>query len=55
VTRFVLDCSVTMAWCFLDEKNEYVDTVLDSLREGEALVPSLWFGRCPVEDPTACP
>jgi predicted nucleic acid-binding protein len=32
-----------MAWCFRDEKNEYVDTVLDSLQEGEALVPSLWF------------
>ena len=41
--RFVLDCSVAAAWCFADEKNSYVDTVLESFSEGyEALVPSLW-------------
>ena len=41
--RFVLDCSVAAAWCFADEKNSYVDTVLESFCEGyEALVPPLW-------------
>lgn len=41
--RFVLDCSVAAAWCFSDEKNEYVDAVLESFTAGyEALVPPLW-------------
>lgn len=40
--RFVLDCSVTMAWCFSDENDHYADTVLDRLADAEALVPSLW-------------
>ena len=40
---FVLDCSVTMAWLFEDEKTKYTEKVLDSLGDGsEALVPSLW-------------
>jgi predicted nucleic acid-binding protein len=41
--RFVLDCSVAAAWCFADQKNAYVDSVLEHFSEGyEALVPSLW-------------
>jgi predicted nucleic acid-binding protein len=41
--RFVLDCSVAAAWCFADEKNAYVDTVLEGFSDGyEALVPPLW-------------
>jgi predicted nucleic acid-binding protein len=41
--RFVLDCSVAAAWCFADEKNAYVDAVLEGFSEGyEALVPPLW-------------
>jgi predicted nucleic acid-binding protein len=39
---FVLDCSVTMAWCFEDEASLYADQVLERLAEEEALVPSLW-------------
>jgi predicted nucleic acid-binding protein len=39
---FVLDCSVTMAWCFEDEACDYAENVLDSLREGQAFVPALW-------------
>ena len=38
----VVDCSVTMAWCFEDECDELADAVLDGLAEGEAWVPSLW-------------
>ena len=40
--RMVLDCSVTMAWCFEDESDDYSEGVLDALARGEALVPGLW-------------
>lgn len=41
--KFVLDCSITMAWCFEDESNNYTELVLDSLLKGyEAKVPPLW-------------
>ncbi len=39
---FVLDCSVTMTWCFDDEATPYTDAVRDSLAEHQAVVPSLW-------------
>lgn len=42
MSPFVLDCSVTMAWCFEDECDAIADAVLDVLVEGEACVPSLW-------------
>jgi predicted nucleic acid-binding protein len=42
LTRFVLDCSVTMAWCFEDETDRYSDGVLGSLSGGAAVVPPLW-------------
>jgi predicted nucleic acid-binding protein len=42
MNRFVLDCSVTMGWCFEDQANAMTDRVLESLQEQEALVPSLW-------------
>ena len=42
MSRFVLDCSVTMAWCFDDEADGYADAVLDGLVDGTAVVPSLW-------------
>lgn len=40
--RFVIDNSVVMTWCFQDEGNRYTEAVLDSLEEGEALVPAIW-------------
>ena len=40
---FVLDTSVTMAWCFDDESNPYADAVLESLAENTALVPEIWL------------
>jgi hypothetical protein len=44
VTKFVLDCSVSAAWCFGDQRNSYVDSVLESFAKGyEALVPSIWI------------
>ena len=39
---FVLDCSVTMAWCFDDEATPYTDGVRDSLADKRAVVPSIW-------------
>ena len=40
--RFVLDCSVTMSWCFSDEVDDYGDAVLDLIAESEAVVPVIW-------------
>lgn len=42
MSRFVLDCSVTMAWCFEDEAEAYADAVLDRLGTDTALVPAIW-------------
>jgi predicted nucleic acid-binding protein len=39
---FVLDCSVTMAWCFDDEATPYTNGVRDQLADMRAVVPSLW-------------
>ena len=40
--QFVLDTSVTMAWCFEDEARAYADAVLDSLMHAKALAPAVW-------------
>ncbi len=42
MNRVVIDCSVTMAWCFDDEASRYTDAVLHALSANEALVPGLW-------------
>jgi predicted nucleic acid-binding protein len=40
---FVLDASVTMAWCFEADATPYTDHVLDRMELGEqAWVPVLW-------------
>ncbi len=39
---FVIDCSVTMTWCFEDEAGAYADRVLEALATGEGLVPPIW-------------
>jgi predicted nucleic acid-binding protein len=39
---FVLDCSVTMAWCFDDAATPYTDGVRDSLADKRAVVPTIW-------------
>ena len=39
---FVVDCSVTMSWCFEDEADAYADAALEAMVEGNALVPSIW-------------
>jgi predicted nucleic acid-binding protein len=39
----IIDCSITMAWCFADEATEAAARVLDRLETEAALVPALWF------------
>jgi predicted nucleic acid-binding protein len=39
---FVLDCSLTMAWCFDDQATPYTDGVRDQLADVRAIVPMLW-------------
>jgi predicted nucleic acid-binding protein len=42
MTRFVLDCSVVMAWCFESEADPYTDAVLRALSKWTAVVPAVW-------------
>jgi predicted nucleic acid-binding protein len=42
MSRFVLDCSMTMAWYLEDEASDRADAVLASLESQEAVVPSHW-------------
>jgi len=39
---FVLDASVTAAWCFADEATERSATLLASMTQRTAIVPGLW-------------
>lgn len=39
---FVLDCSVAMNWCLVDENNDYANGILDLMAEAEAFVPEIW-------------
>jgi predicted nucleic acid-binding protein len=42
LNRLVIDCSVTMAWCFEDECDPYADATLAAMASAEACVPSVW-------------
>ena len=39
---FVIDTSVTMAWCFEDEVTAATDAVLDRLLNDQAAAPAVW-------------
>jgi predicted nucleic acid-binding protein len=39
---FVVDASVTLAWCFEDEARPLTEAILDRLSDDTAIVPSLW-------------
>ena len=39
---FVIDASVTLAWCFEDETSAAADAVLDRLEREPALAPAHW-------------
>ncbi len=38
----VIDCSITLAWLFEDERSPEIDTLLRSWQQGTLIVPSLW-------------
>jgi predicted nucleic acid-binding protein len=42
VRRFVVDSSVSLAWCFADESDVYAEATLRELGSAEARVPGLW-------------
>jgi predicted nucleic acid-binding protein len=42
MTAFVLDVSVTMAWCFEDESSDETWQLLDRLANDSVLVPGIW-------------
>lgn len=39
---FIIDTSVVMSWCFMDEINQYADVILNLLEEATAFAPSIW-------------
>ena len=39
---FVIDCSVTMAWCFEDERTQATDGLLARVIESGAVAPAIW-------------
>jgi predicted nucleic acid-binding protein len=39
---FVVDTSVTMAWCFEDEATDATEAILDRLKDERAIAPALW-------------
>ncbi len=42
MTAFVIDCSVTVTWCFEDEATPASDGLLDRLGEESAAAPAIW-------------
>lgn len=42
VGPLVIDCSITMTWCFEDEKSDYTISALRAVPELGAIVPALW-------------
>ena len=45
MSRFVLDNTVTMAWCFTEEATDFTKTLLGRLSDltDSAVVPALWL------------
>jgi predicted nucleic acid-binding protein len=39
---FIIDCSITMAWCFEDERTEAADDLLSRMARETVLVPVHW-------------
>lgn len=38
----VLDCPITLAWCFFDEQTTFTRSILRSIPRRVALVPNIW-------------
>ena len=42
MSGFVLDASITLAWCFEDEASRATDDILERLSSEPAFAPALW-------------
>jgi predicted nucleic acid-binding protein len=40
--QFVLDCSIAISWCLVDESDDYAEAVLAIMPDAEAFVPGIW-------------
>jgi predicted nucleic acid-binding protein len=40
---FVLDASIALSWCFIDEETELSHALLNRLEKDTAQVPQIWF------------
>ena len=40
--EFVLDCSVAVSWCLVDESDDYAEAVLALMSNAEAFVPGIF-------------
>lgn len=40
--QFVLDCSIAISWCLVDENNDYANDILAMMQNCEAYVPAIW-------------
>ncbi len=40
--QFVLDCSIAISWCLVDENNDYANNILAIMPNSEAFVPLIW-------------
>ena len=42
MSRFVLDASIAMTWCYEDEEDPYANAALIALETSQAVVPWVW-------------
>lgn len=42
---FVLDASLTLAWCFADEQTEASETLRDRVASEQVLAPAIWVSE----------
>ena len=40
--QFVLDCSVAISWCLVDENNPTANAILAMMPDAEVFVPGIW-------------
>lgn len=40
--QFILDCSISISWCFVDEQNAYANNILAIMPDCQAYVPEIW-------------
>lgn len=39
--EFVLDCSISISWCLVDEDDDYANSILDLMTDATAFVPEI--------------